>query len=180
MARTLKFKGQLEFQPMAGREVTEALVARRVELGISQHPLDSLNFIRKPVLKNGFQIIAPSSWSLESDGFRQLLTGLLAKPYIGYSGSDVLPQVLAHHGLDPHHQPHRAFPFWPAIVQMVESKFGWALVPSTYADQAKGLHVFDVPDRIVEPRQFYVIYPKELSRLQWFTEVIQQVLDLFD
>jgi DNA-binding transcriptional LysR family regulator len=40
MARTLKFKGQLEFQPMAGREVTEALVARRVELGISQHPLD--------------------------------------------------------------------------------------------------------------------------------------------
>jgi DNA-binding transcriptional LysR family regulator len=166
------FPGRLIFEPMAGREVIRALLDRRLEIGITQHDIDSFGFVQKRYLVDQFHVAYPESWGLDGVVFRALVENLVDRPYLSYGPSDALARVAELVHLERMPEPFRVFPSWPRIVQMIERKMGWAIVPVSHLGSAKKIATSPVPEKIMASTQFHLIYAKEYAQLPWFKELL--------
>ena len=172
----LEFGGRLIFEPMAGGEVIRSLIDRRIEIGISQHDVNSFNFVQRKYLVDQFRVICPESWGLEGLSLRQAVESLVARPYLSYGPSDALARVaeLLPAGASLP-EPFRVFPSWPRIVQMVEKKIGWAIAPALHLSSARKVTTFPVPEKMLPSTQFHLIYAKEYSQVPWFRELLERL-----
>lgn len=180
VAGPLKFAGPLSFLPMGGAEVVRSLQEGRIEIGISQHELESHSFIRKPLVEDEFKIVLPESWELKSKKWPELVHELLERPRLSYGESDPLSQLLVSQGLATGPQPHRVFPSWPILVEMIRKKTGWGLVPSLFLKETRSLRILDLPAQAMKPTSFYVYYPRELAKQDWFRDLTKSVHEVFE
>lgn len=158
---------------MSGHEVIAALIERKIDVGISQYELDSHAFIQKSLFQDRFSVTIPESWSVRSKKMEDLLEELFAKPYLSYGTSDPLVELARSFGKSPDLEPHRSFPSWPILVEMIRKKMGWSVVPQFYLREASGVKTFEVPEKAIVKTHFRLYYPREFSHHGWFQEFIQ-------
>ncbi len=178
-APQLEFTGSLIFLPMSGREVLTALQERRLEAGISQHSLNSLNFVQRPLHRDRFHIAFPISWKLKSSSYSEGLKEILDRPYLSYGTSDLLHSLLHFEKITQKPSLFRSFPHWPLLVKMIEQKKGWGLVPEMYLQDRRKLNLIAVPEKVLAAPEFFLFYPRELSRLGWFQNFANEVQAAF-
>ena len=172
----IPFPGKIHFLPMSGAETLQALQAGKLDIGISQHELDSHSFMRKLFFKDRFRIVAPNSWGLRSQKTVELLKELQERPYLSYGASDPLMELYQFHGLELDIEAHRSFPSWTMIIEMIRQGTGWALTPQLFLKDKKGLQLIEIPDKAISRTEFNLYYPREFSHNSWFQDVAKSIL----
>jgi len=176
LAGELTFPGHIVFQPMPGRDVLRALIARESDLGITQHEMDSLQFLRKPLFKDIHHIVVPSSWKVKSKDTADLLRELLTKPNLSYGGSDRVQVLLEHYGIEGKPRVIRSIPHWPTIGSLISRGLGWAVMPSFYF---AGGRSFAIHAKILSELTFYLYYQRERAKLDWFQQTVAEMQNVF-
>ncbi len=177
LAPKLTFSGRVDFVPLAGAAVEEALLTKKIEIGVTQHRIDSLILVRKPFLRDQFGLVIPKELKVrESSLGRALMEELQEKPYLSYGVSDSLFNLVPKYKFTAP-RVVRTFAHWPKILEMCELGLGWSLVPALYTQNvSKNLTVIPIPDSVLEATEFHLYYPKELSKLEWFRGLITECL----
>jgi DNA-binding transcriptional LysR family regulator len=171
----IKFAGRLVFVPMSGREVVAALRERRLDIGITQYEIDSHELVRKKWFEDRFHLAAPEAWLNSRSGFEAGLKKLASRPRLSYGNSDVAQEfgALFPDGRAP--EPFRVDPSWTRIVNMVEQKIGWSIVPDLFLTRTSKIASIPVPAEVKSPVTFHLLYSKELAKLNWFRALLTQL-----
>jgi len=173
LAARLQFEGRVEYRPMSGMEAIQALKDRKIEIGISQHPLESFEFVQKSFFRDGFHVAYPSQWRIDSRSLKPALDELIERPYLSYGESDVGSKLLSHFNLSLKNGPARLFANWSVIAQMVQNKMGWAVMPGFHLKG--GMGSISVAENIFSETEFYLLYAKEYSSIAWFKKLIAEI-----
>lgn len=179
LAPKLMFTGRVDFMPLAGAAVEEALLTKKIEIGVTQHRIDSLILVRKPFLRDSFGLVIPKVLKVRETSLgRALMEELQEKPYLSYGASDSLFNLIPKYKFEA---PRivRTFAHWPKILEMCELGLGWSLIPALYTQSvSKNVSVIPVPDSVLEATEFHLYYPKELSKMEWFRGLVSECLTL--
>jgi DNA-binding transcriptional LysR family regulator len=175
-AAKLEFAGGLEFVNCSGKAALELLRENKIEIAVSQYDLDSQLFVRKKFISDQFEIVFPKAWHLHTKTPKQLIEKLIAKPYLGYDSTAALSKLLEHFGHSEKPPVLRQIADWQVLKEMVSRGRGWSLMPSPFVRGEKEIEHVEVPSVDLGGTDFYLYYPRTLSRQTWFKDFVQEVL----
>ena len=173
MISKLEFDGGLEFIPMTGLQIEEALSERKVDIGITQREIDSANLIRKKCFADEFVLCQRSSIRTPMN-FDGALDVLKDHRFFDYDRSSIPKSAFAEFGISYDSLVSTSYPDWRVVLDLA-AKSGWAIAPESYARERGDLKVISLPDKYRNRLQFYSYYPKEFAKLDWFLDFAEQL-----
>lgn len=170
----LSFKGSLFFEEAQNSEIIASLMQLKAEMGIAHSPLINHELIAKPLFKEEFQLVIPKKLISRHPQLNSaLLQKLLELPCLAYKPKDELISALfRHHSVDPKElKVVRATASYQSIAEMAHTGLGWSILPSYFQIIRESCWQLPIPIKELPSRQFYLMYRKELSSLNWFKEL---------
>lgn len=177
LAPRLKFRGRIDFLAMSGDQVGEALRTKKIEIGLTQHRIESDVLIRKPYMKDSHQLVIPKTLKVADGPVNKTMALELRKyPYLSYGPSDQVRNFFAHFGMRAPNRIGRTLPHWPTVRNMCAEGHGWSLIPILYLkDLPRALRAIPVSESILASSEFHLFYPRDLIKLTWFKELVSQI-----
>ncbi|HEY8272057.1 MAG TPA: substrate-binding domain-containing protein [Pseudobdellovibrionaceae bacterium] len=183
MSSKIKFNGTIFFLERSNEEIIESLLDLDLEVGVIHRiPPNTQELIAKPLFKEEFQLVIPKSFLSSRHVFGDALFYQLKRlPCLGYRPHDeVLRTVCSFTSTDMQTlKMMRATENYLSIVEMVEAKMGWAVLP-TYLNVSEAKNwIVTIPARAFPARQFYLVYRQEFSSVPWFKDLISEIRSCF-
>jgi len=177
----LPFPGQIIAVNCDHRSGISLVLKSQLDLLISQEIPDSLNLIAKPLFKDQFQILIPKKMKIEASTVsKKLLQQMASLPLLSYkSDFDQLQRLREHFGQTESQYTLRIFSDWQVLNGLCERGLGWTLSPTSFPFDETKCQRFLVPTEIIPATQFYLIYPKSLSKVRWFSELASSIQKVF-
>ncbi|MBX2993538.1 MAG: LysR family transcriptional regulator [Bdellovibrionaceae bacterium] len=174
----VRYQGSLAFRAMEGRAVEEGLLEKSIEIGISQKEIDSDRLIRKKLWADEFVLCWSSNLKIPDGApLRDTLEILSGHRCFDYGENSALLGVLEKTGLTIK-APVTTFSDWRILVESMKNEKSWSLMPVGYAQAEPRLSWIKLPVELSRRSQFYVYYQKEFARIDWFSAVVQSILDI--
>lgn len=173
----LKYPGSLSYFSMDSDSIEKALSSRSLDLAISQKEMNSDRLIRKKlwvdefVLCWNYQIQITSHKSLKG-----IVESLSEYRCFDYAESSRLENVLDSLEITKT-LIQTTFSDWRMLSNAMKEDKAWGVMPIGYA-KSKQLRMFELPNDLNHKSQFYLYYQKELSRVDWFSEVVEKIINL--
>ncbi|MCM2280350.1 MAG: LysR family transcriptional regulator [Bdellovibrionaceae bacterium] len=177
LAPKLEFAGTLVFVDSDGAQAVAGVVDRKFDLAISNHLAKASSLHAMPLFRDSFGVTAPVSWMGSSTMLNKtLLQSLAAKPYLSYKDTDShLSALLSAHRIEEPPVFKRILADWPSLVQMIERRQGWSLVPSMYVQDSAKVKSIPISTSIVYEVSFYCLYRKEHTAMPWLKALIAEL-----
>lgn len=178
-AQTLKYRYPLDFAP-AESEVMESLLSSNdISLGISRLINEESQLVSKFLVQLDFYLVFPKSWQIAEASFGvRLLKKIAEYPRVAFRKDSInknLIQLLE----QVKFRYQTIIPNWHTILQLAKSGKGWALAPNDvldfYSEYKKDLICIKVPHEIVAPVKYYLLYRKDLAKIHWFKELLDEI-----
>lgn len=176
IAPRIDFEGQIVFHDVDGVSAVDGVIGRKYEIAISNHVHKAQSLHAKKLFSDEFALILPSKWFGERKTLTaELMHDLLKRPYLSYREDDhLMQQVLRHYNIASEAHKYRVISYWPNILTMVELGQGWALAPTRYNPGSQTVSL-NIPRKILDETQFYMLYRKESSTLPWFKNLLSEL-----
>jgi LysR family transcriptional regulator, salicylic acid-responsive activator of bsdBCD len=175
----IKFPGKVRFLSLSNPEILDRLAHNEIDCGITYVKPDDPNVLAKELFSQHMQFCVADTWlkgrkldaKLASD--REFLT---QTPCLGYKEEEppFLSEWARHCGLEPTDLKIRVVcEDWYAIVRMVEQGIGWTIAPSGVVPFAKAISAWDVPEKVLPKRIFYLLYAKSLRNVPGIRDFLE-------
>lgn len=169
------FEGRTEFLQMSGPEAVAALKTHAVDIAISVEPPDSLQFAAKRLAYSTTRFAVHRKFTaakpvLPLYANAEFLTGTPAVLY--HSDGRLLTELLAEAGLRLADIRVRAVvEDWHLLMHLVDEGAGYAVVPDYIEPPSRDILVTDIPHSVVAKREYSMIFPKDLKKIEGFKNV---------
>jgi len=178
LAPRLTFPGTLIFISMDGKKGVQGLIDRDFDIAISNHLEKASQLISRKFLTDRWALVAPKNWRLSGRVIESAHLEMLAqKPFLAYKETDRM--VLRLYGFFDLHTagPRHAkiIEDWGALTDLVAADQAWAIVPDRFAIGRPNLSVLEIPEEILPPTDFFLLYRKEISAMPWWNSLRKQL-----
>ncbi len=174
----IKFSGQLELKFTHPDEALSLLENREVDMAIMQKPKDSFQFQAKLLFQDlAYFSVHPKlfdqdlNWkSIKSFPYSEIACSAYSKKL------PILKKFCEILNWDVDKiKVSRFCEDWSFIAESVESGQTWSVLPSSQSINSKVLKL-DLNSQQISHKNFYLVYNKEYSKLEWFQKLVQEIL----
>lgn len=181
LALHLKTDFALDLIPAESEEVEAYLESGDISLGIGRRMNENSNLVSKFLFQHDFHLVYPKAWKIEDSSFGiKMIRKLANYPRVSFR-RDMVNKNLIELMDKVEVINHRIIPNWFTILNLVKSAKGWALAPldvlESYGEVGREITTVKVPHEIIQPVKYYLMYRKDLSRISWFRQLVQEVLE---
>ncbi|MFN7729844.1 MAG: LysR family transcriptional regulator [Bdellovibrio sp.] len=181
IAAQVRFTGALIFLESSHDETLKALQERRTDLGLTHKAPESFELIAKPLFRETFQLVIPKKLKSPIRSDKDLFEHLPGLPCLAYKEQDeVLESLFKSQGLSLRNlKIARVTSNYQSLAKMLEAGLGWAVLPTYYPMSPQHNWILKIPARLHDPRDFQVLYRRELSQAAWLKSLILEIQRVF-
>jgi LysR family cyn operon transcriptional activator len=178
----VKFPGSLFFLESSNEQTIASTLGLSTQIGIAHSFPETHDLVAKPLFMENFQLAIPKNFLTQRPALGNSLFAKLEQiPCIGYKPEDELLQALCRHYGSELRNLHlvRTTENYSSISEMVEAKFGWAILPS-YIKAPEKAWTLPIQSHALPRRQFFLLYQKEFAAIPWFKHLLAEIRTCFD
>ncbi len=175
------FPGKIIFTEGNHQEILLALKNRKSDLGITHAAPDVHDLIAKPLFREKFQIVIPKSLVSRIPSARDFSIALQKVPCLAYKEQDeILRRACVDRGLDfTTIRFTRIISDYSAIAKMVESGFGWSVIPLHFQISQTKNWSLELNSPAFHLREFQTLYRPEMSKAAWLKGLLSEISGCF-
>lgn len=165
----LSYTGSLSFIPLDSDQIDKQLSQKMIDIGITQKEITSDRLVRKKLWQDELVLAWNSSLKLNSKDLKGLIKELQAYRCYKYGRSQLyefLPAAKLSTNLYD----------WRILSEALMNEKSWGLLPIGYTRNKNKINFLKLPEEYSQKSQFYIYYQKEFSRIEWFQQVIQNLV----
>lgn len=179
----LRFPGTVFFRELANDEAIASLLDLSSDIGIVHTVPENFELIAKPLFKEEFQFVIPKHFVTKRPFFGEsLCSELKMLPCLGYRPQDEI--IKAACSLSSFELKSlrmiRATENYLSLAEMVDSRLGWAILPSYIGVSAAKNWIVPIPEKILPLRRFFMAYRKEFMLVPWFKSLTAEIRSSFE
>ena len=128
------------------------------------------------------KILIPKKMVISSGSIgKKLLNELSLLPFLAYKQNlPHLSELRERFAITESQNVFRIFSDWQVLVEMCEKGLGWTLAPSSFLFDKSRCESISISSELIKGTDFYLVYPKANSNIDWFTDLIFEIKSVFN
>lgn len=182
LSSKINFQGSMIFLETSNDQTVKTLLNLESEIGIAHSLPDTPELTARPLFREEFRIVIPKNFILSKPTYgKSLFAHLKNHPCVGYKNRDEILKAACSYTeseMIDLRMP-RITENYASLLDMVNRKHGWAVLPSYLEISEKLNWSISVPEKVIPRRQFFVVYRPEFSSIAWFKNLLSEIQSCF-